>query len=348
MATVESSLTVVRLLDGLPDANWNRYVFAHAQSSVFHRSEWAAVYAELPWIDLCYLEATRGGTLVGVMPLARVRFGLKGSALVSAPYCVQAGALADDGATQRALENAALAQAQTCGVDFVELRQTLPAHPEWPMSQRFCSFARPLASTVQENLQAVPRKQRAMIRKGEAAGLVVSRGLGVDAFYRLYATSVRNLGTPVYSRRLFAALARHFADSFELLKVEHAGKLIAAVWSFYHQHTVLPYYAGALPVARSLKAYDYLYWQLMCSALTRGCTRFDFGRSLCASGAAAFKRNWGFDGEPLHYQVRPVGRASVHELDPDSPFNRVARQAWSRLPLVVANALGPRLAQRLY
>lgn len=338
----------VRVLTGTPAATWNRYVHGHAQGSVFHLAEWATVYAELPWLEPCFLEAWRDGCLVGLMPLAIVHFGFGRRALVSSPYCVQAGALADDADAQDALETAAVAHARSRRVDFLDVRQTMAMRADWPVSHRYCGFARSLATTVEGNLEAIPRKQRAMVRKGEAAGLLASPGMSLDAFYRLYAISVRNLGTPVYSRRLFAALMHHLAPYLNMLKVEHGGQVVAAVLSFYYQSTVMPYYAGALPIARELKAYDFLYWQLMCSALARGCTRFDFGRSVCDSGAAAFKKNWGFDARPLSYQLLATGRRHAAELDPDSRFNRAARQAWSRLPLCVANRLGPRLARRLY
>ena len=346
-AGVHSPVTV-DVVPGVPGPEWNEFVHAHAAGSVFHLSEWAAVYGELSWIEPCYLQARRGAAVVGVMPLALVRWWPRGRALVSAPYCVEAGALGLSAAIQSDLEDTAAALARTHQAAFLEVRQSAGAHVAWPATGRFCGFARALAPTVAANRQAIPRKQRAMIRKGEAAGLVVGGPLGSAAFYQLYALSVRNLGTPVFAPQLFAAIARHLAPYVDTLSVHHHGRLVAAVMSFYFRDCVLPYYAGALPQARALKAYDFMYWRLLCAALERGCTRFDFGRSVRDSGAYAFKKNWGFEPRSLCYQLLPIASSGDHSLDPDSPFNHLARQLWSRLPLPVANTLGPLLARRLF
>lgn len=332
----------------LTDSDWNAYVDTHPAATFFHRAEWHAVYTRVPWTSPCPLVAHRAGRVAGVLPLAEVRWGVGARALVSAPHCVEAGALADDDAAARALEDAALALARERGAAFLELRQAVTANPTWPVQAGFAGFRREIASDDATNLKAVPRKQRAMIRKGEAAGLQVRRDLPLDDFYRLYATSVRNLGTPVYARELFAALLEVFGAHAAILALCDAAGPLCAVLSFFDGRCVLPYYAGGLPRARALKAYDYLYWCVMRDAVARGCSVFDFGRSVVGSGAYAFKKNWGFEPRTLAYQVVPVTAREVAPLDPDSPFNRCARRAWSHLPLAVANRLGPWLARRLF
>ncbi|MGE0484282.1 MAG: FemAB family XrtA/PEP-CTERM system-associated protein [Gammaproteobacteria bacterium] len=343
-----SDVLTIEACGPVPGAAWNRYVEAHPAAGFFHRAEWHAVYARLPWITPCPLAARRGERLVGVLPLAEVRWGPGGSALVSAPYCVEAGAIGDDEDVVRALEAAALGEARSRRVAFLELRQGGAPNPAWPVHEGFATFARTLAGDAAANLAAVPRKQRAMIRKGEQNGLRPCRDLSLGDFYALYAASVRNLGTPVYDRRLFEALLEVFGERVAILALADDAGPLSAVLSFFDGDRVLPYYAGGLPRARALKAYDYLYWCVMCDAVERGCTVFDFGRSVVGSGAYAFKKNWGFAPRALAYQVVPAANRAAAPLDPDSPFNRFARRAWSHLPLAVANRLGPLLARRLY
>jgi len=340
--------SALRISGGLPAADWNLFVDAHPAGTVFHRAEWAAVYDELPWTRPHFLTARREGVLAGILPLAVVDYGLGRRAVASAPYCVEAGVLAVDPPTRRALEDAALDHARALGARFLELRPADEGRADWPRESRFSTFCRILGADEAACLAAIPRKQRAMVRKGEAAGLAVMPSDDMPTFYRLYTESVRNLGTPAYHRDLFAALRRHFGERATLHAASHAGEAVAMVMSFWYRGRVLPYFAGSLPRARALKAYDFLYWQLMREALARGCREFDFGRSLNGSGAHAFKRNWGFEPRPLVYQRVAVAAGAPSVLDPDAPFNRLARAAWRHLPLAVANRLGPWLSRQLW
>ena len=342
MTTIE-----VELAERFPHAEWDEFVDRHPDGNFFHLSTWGSVYSELPNIRPRFLMARAGGELVGVMPLAIVQwFGQRW--LVSSPYCVQAGALGRDVETNRVLEKAALSRAREAGAGALEIRQTSSLNPDWPEIHAFDGFSRALHAADEDNLKAIPRKQRAMIRKGESAGLRSTRDITLAAFYPLYALSMRNLGTPAYSKTLFSTLEEKFKKHVYWHGVEDATGLVAAVLSFHYKDTVLPYYAGALPRARTLKAYDYLYWQLMCDAVRRGCSRFDFGRSVVGSGAWAFKKNWGFAPNPMIYQMVSTGARTVKPLDPESRANRVARAAWRKLPLAVANCVSPWLARRLF
>ena len=261
---------------------------------------------------------------------------------------MEGGALGADASVCTALEEAALALAKARGVQFIEVRGPVNADSGWRTSHDYAGFERALEPDDEPNLKAIPRKQRAMIRKGEANGLEPLETVTLDRFYARYCESVHMLGTPAYDRRLFEAIVRHFGARTGLLGVSDGDGLVATVMSFYYKQTVMPYFAGAAPRARKLKAYDYLYWILMRDAVARGCKRFDFGRSQVGSGAYAFKKNWGFEPRPLTYSFRGVKKADVTPLDPDSAFNRFARETWARMPSAVVNRLGPWLSRRLY
>ncbi len=338
----------ITVLDAYPDADWNAYVDQHPRGRFFHRSEWGAVYRALGWIEPCFLAACRAGRIVGVLPLAAVRWAPGRRVLVSAPYCVEAGALADDAETASALEAAAVGHGRALGCRSLELRSAGDLGAGWLADEGFATFCRTISADDDSNLKAIPRKQRAVIRKGEAAGLQVSDDLAPEAFYRLYATSMRNLGTPAYGRDLFAALRAAFGERVTTLAIADDEGPVAAVMSFHYKQRVMPYYAGALPRARRCHANDFMYWALMKEAARSGHTEFDFGRSVAGTGAWAFKRHWGFEPEPLVYRHAALNGTPPAPLDPDSAFNRLARRAWTRLPFAVATALGPCVARRLY
>jgi FemAB-related protein (PEP-CTERM system-associated) len=190
-------------------------------------------------------------------------------------------------------------------------------------------------------MKAVPRKQRAMIRKGMQNGLASEIDDAPDRLHRIYAESVRNLGTPVFAQSYFRILREEFRDRSDILTVTSAGRPVAAVLNFYFRDEVLPYYGGGTAAARDLAANDFMYWEVMRRACERGCRVYDFGRSKIGTGAYAFKRNWGFEPTPLTYQFRLAAGRAIPDLNPLNPKLRLFVAGWKRLPLPLATALGP-------
>jgi FemAB-related protein (PEP-CTERM system-associated) len=327
--------------------DWDVFVESQPQASFFHRSGWRNAIDQGLRHRTRYLVARRGRSIEGVLPLAEVRSRLFGHTLVSTPGCVQGGVLASSEDARRALTHHACGLAKQLGVDALELRHDLVVEPDWPTKDLYVTFRKEIATDDETNLKAIPRKQRAMVRKGIKAGLVAEITSDVGRFYSVYAESVRNLGTPVFPRRWFEALARIFSADCEMLVIRHHGTDVAAVMAFYHRDQVLPYYGGSRPMARSTYGNDYMYWELMCRAARRGIRVFDYGRSKIGTGAYSFKKNWGFEPEPLHYQYFLVGDKEMPNVNPNNPKYKYFIEAWKRLPLPLANAIGPLLARHL-
>jgi len=138
-----------------------------------------------------------------------------------------------------------------------------------------------------------------------------------------------------------------FGEDADILTVRHGGKPIASVLSLYHNGTVMPYWGGGTLEARTMRANERMYFALMRHARGRGCTGFDFGRSKFGTGAFAYKKNWGFEPQPLAYAVRTADGAEAREVNPLSPKYRAQIAVWKKLPLWLANRLGPPLARGL-
>lgn len=328
-------------------ARWDAFVHDCPEATFFHRAGWQRVITHALGHRCHYLLAERDGDIQGVLPLAEVRSRLFGHALVSTPCCVYGGVAAVSHEAREILTAAAVRLAERLRVGALELRNRAPVHGDWPSQDLYVTFSRRIAATPEENLKLIPRKQRAMVRKGIAVGLQSQPSGDPDRFFRVYAESVRNLGTPVFSRRFFAALYDEFRAETEFSLVTHAGRDIAGVMSFYFRDQVLPYYGGSRPVARELKGNDFMYWDLMVRAAARGVHVFDFGRSKVGTGAYDFKRNWGFEPTPLHYEYHLVKARRIPEHNPNNPRYRLLIAAWKRLPLPLANTLGPWLARHL-
>lgn len=328
------------------------YVRAHPQGTPFHLPAWFDAVARGTRNRAHVLVAERGGAIAGVLPLTEIRSLLFGNALASSGFAVGGGAIGDDDAACAALLDAGWRLAGERRVASLELRGGHLPHGEgWQhKSGTYAGFVRPLAIDDEAELKAIPRKQRAEVRKALGSELTVETGRDERAarmHYALYAESVRNLGTPVFPRRLFDEVRAAFGDDADILTVLSEDRPVASVLSLYHNGTVMPYWGGGNREARALRANEMMYFALMRHARQRGCTAFDFGRSKLDTGPFAYKKNWGFEPQPLAYAVRTVDGAEVRDVNPLSPRYQAKIAAWKKLPLWLANRLGPPLARGL-
>jgi FemAB-related protein (PEP-CTERM system-associated) len=180
-----------------------------------------------------------------------------------------------------------------------------------------------------------------VVRKTLNSGLSSTSDSTVDRFFRVYAESVRNLGTPVFPKRYFSLLRAAFPQHSDIVVILDGGRPVSAVLNFYFKDTVLPYYGGGTAAARRNGANDFLYWEVMRRAARRGCRHYDFGRSKEGTGAFKFKKNWGFEPQWLEYEYFLDEGRTLPEKNPNNPRYKFAIEAWKRLPLPLANFLGP-------
>jgi FemAB-related protein (PEP-CTERM system-associated) len=329
-------------------ASWDVFVSGCERATFFHRIGWKDIYEDVARHRTHYLLAERDGAIVGVLPLVHVKSLLFGNALVSLPFAVYGGAAADEIEVTREMNRRAVELGRSLGVEHLELRDRVTAEPEWPRSDLHVTFRKALLPDVDANLLAIPRKQRAMVRKGIQRGLTSHVDPRVDVFFELYADNQHRHGTPPHARAYFEALRHAFGGDCECLIVRDAdGLAVSGVLSFYFRDEVLPYYAGDIPEARQLAANDFKYWELMRRACERGLRTFDFGRSKRDSGSFDFKKNWGFEPTPLQYAYTLFRGHSIPQHNPSNPRYGLAIDLWRRMPRRVVNLVGPSLARHL-
>lgn len=329
---------------------WASYVEAKADASLFHDLRWSDAVAAAYQYRNHHLVAKRDGAIVGVVPLTLVASPLLGRSLISAAFAVGGGVLADDDDAQRALGACALDLGRRLKVNYVELRGG-PAPGEGYQAKTgvYASFVKEMPADPDAIRQWLPRNRRAEVKKAlridEQGETSFRTAEDVDDFYRVYAAAVRNLGTPVMPKKFVAALKSNFGADAEIGLVEHQGEPVAGLLSFWRRDRVMPYYIGAGAKARDLRAYDYLYYTLMRRAVERGVRLFDFGRSKVGSTHFDTKTYWGFEPAPVVYHVALVGAKELPNVNPNNPKFARFVAAWRRLPLPVANALGPIVAR---
>ena len=329
-------------------ARWDAFVLACPQATFFHRAGWQKIIGEVFRHNTYFLYAEREGQIEGVLPLAQVKSFLFGHSLVGLPFTVYGGVAASNDAAADALETEAQAIAQKLGAEHLELRNVQRRHQDWPLQDLYVTFRKEILPDAEANMLAIPRKQRAMVRKGIKNNLRSEIDPGVDRFFALFAGNVHRHGTPAMPKRWFQALRDEFGADCEVLTVVSAsGQPLSSVLSFYFRDEVLPYYAGDDEAARDLAANDFKYWELMRRSCDRGLKRFDFGRSKQGTGPYAFKKNWGFEATPLQYEYRLYKRDAVPQNNPNNAKYQMLIKTWRRLPLGLANWLGPFVVRNL-
>jgi len=343
-----SSNITIEVLGTNDTVNWDDYVKQHAQGTFFHLSGWQNVILNSFSHPCYYLIAKKNDQVVGILPLVQVKSILFGHALISTPFCVYGGILADDEDSYKLLEKEACQLAETLQVDYLELRYNKEQQSELIVKQAHSTFGCSLPETPEAILAQVKKKQRAVIRhsiKNELSSEVTRH---VDDFYHLLSHSYRNLGTPIFSRQYFDQLMAEFSDCSDILIIkDSAGSPSTAVMNFYYKEQVLPYYGGGNRDSRTMKSADYMYYQVMCNASEKGCSWFDFGRSKNDSGPYKYKKNWGMEPQPLYYYYHLVKADTLPNLSPNNPKYKLFINLWQKLPLIVSRWLGPFLSKYL-
>lgn len=329
-------------------AEWDDVVRRSAGWTHFHLWGWREVIERTYGHECVYLEAREAdGTLAGVLPLVHVRSMLFGRYLVSMPFVNYGGPLGTPQAVG-ALVTAAVAEGRRRNAKLLELRARVAQPVDLPVSHRKITVVLDLpASDPEALLRQLPAKLRSQVRRPQKEGVDVRFGLDqVEPFYRVFARHMRDLGTPVQSRRLFEAIADVFPKDAWFACAYLAGQPVAAGCGFRWAGEFEITWASALREFNALAPNMLVYWRMIERCVTEGVRTFNFGRCTPDSGTHRFKRQWGGRDEPLWwYQWSAGGDAATPS--PDDSAYAWGPRVWRRLPLWVANALGPRVVRHI-
>ena len=344
----ETEVKQLSAADRMQAARWDAFVLGSPDATFFHRAGWQRVIGRVFRHPTYFLYAQTGDVVTGVLPLVHVKSLLFGNALVSLPFAVYGGVAASTPEASAALESEALALAERLRVDHLELRNVRRRHEDWPLQDLYVTFRKEILPDLEANMLAIPRKQRAMVRKGIKNGLRSEVDNDVARFFELFADNVHRHGTPALPKRYFEALTEEFASDCEILSVtDSGGRALSSVMSFRFRDEILPYYAGDDERARELAANDFKYWEVMRRACESGVHVFDYGRSKRDTGSYAFKKNWGFEPTQLYYEYKLVTSTEVPDTNPLNPKYQLMIRTWQKMPLALANLIGPHIVKNL-
>lgn len=323
-------------------ADWERYVSAHPAACGYHSWAWREVFERTFGHACFYLIARETGRadIAGVLPLVEIRSWLFGRTLTSLPFVNYGGVVAESDASARALVAFARELAATRGCRHVELRHFARRFDDLPYKQHKVTMRLPLSPGMWERLD---RKVRNQIRKAMKSDLTVERG-GADLladFYPVFGRNMRDLGTPVYTRRLFEEVLRAFPGRARLVIVRRAREAIACGLTFRTGDMVEVPWASSIHDYNALCPNHLLYWSIIETAIAEDCAMLDFGRSTPDEGTYKFKAQWGATPVPLHWEYCLLRGGAIPDQSPKNPKLRMFVETWKKLPLWAANLIGP-------
>lgn len=327
---------------------WSEYVVRQADATGYHEWAWRDVFERAFGCPPMYFAARRDGQIVGVLPTVLLDSWLFGRALVSLPFLNYGGVLADDDVAARALLDAAMAAAREHRCRHVELRHFRQRFVHLPCKRHKVTMMLTLPP-MPALWEGLDRKARNQVRKAQKSGLTYHEGGAelLDAFYAVFARNMRDLGTPVYSSRLFAEVLGAFPDRARIHVVSREATPVAAGLTFETRGTVEIPWASSVRDFNALCPNHLLYWNMLEGASARGCSMFDFGRSTPHEGTYKFKEQWGAQPVPLCWEYGMLTGGDMPNSSPTNPKFRLAIAMWKKLPLTVANRIGPMIVKAI-
>lgn len=335
-----------------PSAGWDDFVRARPQASVYLRSGWVLLARDVFGHEAYFIESRNAaGELTGVLPLVRQKSLLFGNSLTSVPFFNYGGALADSPDVSRVLMEHARELAQKSGCRYLEFRDAAQRSGEWRVRTDKATLILDLPPTFEALAKQLGSKLRSQVKRAERENPAARRG-GLellDDFYAVFCRTMRDLGTPVYPRRFFAQILERFGDDCLLVVIDRGGQPAAGAFLVIaNGRAEIPWAAcreDAKPAGFNMK----LYWEVLRAVIERGCRQFDFGRSTIDSGTYRFKQQWGAQALQLYWHRWERGAATSELAAPASEGRllRCATAIWKRLPLRVANTLGPLVSPSL-
>jgi len=349
VVAVEAEQTAVRVRTNVPASLCEAYVDAHPAGTGYHYPAWLELIGEAFGHDTQYLAAESPQGVAGVLPLAFFRSRLFGTFTVSLPFVNYGGVLADNAVAAEALVDAAIVATREAGGTHLELRHSARQFERLSAKRHKVAMLLPLAATPDQQWEALDRKVRNQVRKGEKSALSADCG-GLELvpdFYTVFARNMRDLGTPVYGRGFFEAVVRRFPQTSRVFVVRHDGRPVAGSIVVWHRGVAEVPWASALRSSNAVSANVFLYWQMLRFCIEQKQQVFDFGRSTPNEGTFHFKKQWGAQPRELVWEYWTAPGVGVPNLNPKNPKFDLAIRAWQRLPVPVATMIGPHIVRHI-
>lgn len=327
---------------------WDAYAASHPDATVFHLAGWGRVIERSTGHRACYLMAMEGERVEGIYPLVILSSRLFGTLGVSLPFVGYGGMVSDRPEAEQALAEEAARRAGGAGCRTIELRQRRPLKLDWPTTDRKVATAISTEGGAAQVMARLHQNVRNKIRKAEKAGVSVQQGPEhLPEFYDIYSRNLRDLGTPVLTRRFFEAALEAFPRHLRIYRAVRQGKTIAAKVVAMDERTCYFTWSASLREELCHAPVHAMNWRAIEDACAAGCTHVDLGRSTAGTSHQDFKKYWGGESWTLPWASQVLGGTDIPAMHKEDSRFSLAITLWKHLPLRMSRWLGPPIARCL-
>lgn len=324
---------------------WSEYVAQSEKATVAHQIEWREIMQIGLGHQPRYLMCLDQKRVTGLLPMFLVRTWWGKKYLISLPWIDYGGIIADNQAVARELLASATELAKTEAAEFVELRSVNSDQLGLDERTDKVTFKLPLQVDHELLWEGFDAKLRNQIRKADKSGLTTEfvASDGLNDFYRVFSRNMRDLGTPVWGRRFFEEIFTRLSERASLILVRKERRVIAAGLVLKFKGSLYVPSASAYRDSLKFCPNHALYWKVIKSGCEDGMVSFDFGRSSTDSNTFRFKKQWVPKPTQLTWQYHLHLSQTMPQINPDNPKYRLMINLWRKMPLPLANWLGPKV-----
>lgn len=352
--TINPQEICVSLLDDDKNntSSWDDYVESNKETSIYHKAGIREVICKVFKHNTYYFYAhLENGKILGILPLVQIKSILFGNYMVSVPYFNYGGVVADNELVEKLLLDEAKKTALKIGVSHIEYRNIKESDAYTDLRTDKITMILKLPDNYETLWSNIGAKRRAQINRSrkEKINIEICKGTIdlLDDFYKVFSRNMRDLGTPVYAKKLFQSIISGFPDMCKIIVVKFDSKPVATAFLVANRETLEIPWASCISDVNHLGTNMLLYWETLKYAIENGFKYFDFGRSTVNSGTYRFKKQWGAEPKQLYWHYHLLGNNEMPYLSPANPKYKVAINLWQRIPVFVANILGPHIVKNL-
>ena len=266
------------------------------------------------------------------------------------PFFNYGGVIADNAEITTTLNNYLQTQAEKTKVSHIQYRESIERIENvLPVSTSKVNMVLQLPDSAEALGKLIGSKRRSQIKRPIKEG--VSHKIGkaelLDDFYQVFCENMRDLGTPVYGKSFFENILETFKEHCTICVVYWQGKPVSSGFLITYKGRMEIPWASTLSYANRISVNMYLYWQILSYAIETGCNEFDFGRSTIDEGTYRFKKQWKSEPQQCYWYHWVPEDGELPNLSPSNAKFDLAIKIWKKLPLKVANTLGPLLVKNL-